>query len=185
MIFNLVAIVLSTVAFASSTYIALRFEKLQRAANFTPAYLEVLKQYQSMQFHDHYRYVTAELPTEHDSKLGISGLPDDARRAVYDIAYFFQGYGMLRLLRILDDEVLPTVQPRIVAVWDAIEPFVTRERELQGAGGLYFFRVLEEFADDVKALPPESLNAMLTRRRFVQIRRRLRALRQSTGSRVS
>lgn len=176
MVFNTVAIVLSVVAFATSTYIALQHQTLQKAANFAPAYIQLLKQYQTMEFHDHYRYVTTKLKTEHDPKLGISGLPDDARRAVYDIAYFFHGYGMFRLLRILDDQVLPTMQPRMVAVWAAIEPFVERERELHGFSGLHLLRVLEEFAKDAEALPPGSRSATLTRRRFVKIQRGIRVV---------
>jgi hypothetical protein len=175
-VLNIVAIVLSAVAFVTSTFIALQHQALQKAANFAPTYIQLLKQYQTIEFHDRYRYVTTKLKTEHDPKLGISGLPDDARRAVYDIAYFFQGYGMFRLLRILDDQVLPTMQPRILAVWEAIEPYVERERELHGFSGLYILRVLEEFVKDAKALPPGSLNAMLTRRRFVKIQRGLRGV---------
>ncbi len=179
MVFNTVAIV-SAVAFVTSTYIALQHRALQKAANFAPAYVQSLKQYQTVEFHDRYRYVTTRLKAEHDPKLGISGLPDDARRAVYDIAYFFHGYGMFRLLRILDDQVLPTMQPRIVAVWEAIEPFVERERELQGFSGLHLLRVLEEFAKDAKALPPGARSAMLTRRRFVKIQRGLHVVHRQT-----
>jgi hypothetical protein len=175
-IFNIVAIALSAAALATSTYTALQHQALQKAVNFAPAYMQILRQYQTLDFHDHYRYVTTKLRTDHDPQLGISGLPDEARRAVYDIAYFFQGYGVLRLLRILDDQVLPTLQPRLIAVWEAIEPYVERERELHGFTGLYLLRVLEEFAKDAQTLPPGSLHTTLTRRRFVKIQRGLQAV---------
>jgi hypothetical protein len=180
-IVNLVAIVLSAVALATSTYIAFQHQALQKAANFTPAYLHLLKQFQTMEFHDHYRYVTTRLKTEHDPKLGVAGLPDDARRAVYDVAYFFQGYGILCLLRILDDQVLPTMQLRSISVWEAIEPYVERERKLFGYGELHYLRAFEEFAKDVKVLPPGSLNTKLTRRRFIKIQRGLTSKAVSTS----
>jgi hypothetical protein len=83
---------------------------------------------------------------------------------------------MLRLMRVLDDQVLPTMQARIVRVWEAVEPYVERERELQGLSGLYFLRILEEFAKDAKELPPEAVNMALTRRRFVKIQDSLRGV---------
>jgi hypothetical protein len=174
MIFNIVAIITSVVAFIASTYIALQHRALQKNANFIPAYMQILKEFRNVAFHDNYRYVTTQLQAEHDPKLGISGLPDEARRAVYDIGYFYQGFGMLRLMRVLDDQVLPTMQARIVRVWEAIEPYVERERELQGLSGLYFMRILEEFAKEAKELPSEAVNMALTRRGFVKIQDSLR-----------
>ena len=168
MIFNIVAIVLSAVAVVTSAYTALQHRTLQKAANFAPAYMQLIRQYQTLEFHDHFRYVTTKLRADHDPQLGISGLPDEARRAVYDIAYFYHGYGVLKLLRIIDDQVLPGMQSRIVAVWDAIEPYVERERELCGSSVVYQMRVLEEFAKEAKALPPGSFRATLTRRRFIE-----------------
>lgn len=175
-IFNIIAIVLSVVALATSTYTAWRHQALQKAANFIPTYMQLLKQCQTMEFHDHYRYVTTQLKAEHDPKLGISGLPDDARRAVYDIAYFFHSVGILVLLRFLDDRILPAMRPRVINVWEAIEPYVEHEREILGFGEHHYMRVLEEFAKDAKALPAGTLNTMLTRRRSIKIRGRLRSV---------
>lgn len=172
MIFNVVAIVVSVAALATSTYIALQHQTLQKAANFTPSYMQLIRQLQTMEFHDHYEYVTRRLAIEHDPELGISGLPDDARRAVYDITYFFYGFAMLHLFDALDDQVFPTMAHRVAAVWEAIAPYVEREREL-GLSGLYL-RVLEEFAKEAKSLPPESVSAMLARRRIAKNRRSLR-----------
>lgn len=176
MIFTVVAIVVSVVALATSTYTALAHQALQKAANFSPSYLQFTRQLQAIEFHDHYAYVTTKLGSEHDPKLGISGLPDDARRAVYDIVYFLYGYGMLQLIGVLDDLAALTARHRVVTVWDAIAPYVERERELGGPSDL---RMLEEFAKDVRALPHRSLlNSLLGRRRVFKNRRSLhRAIR--------
>src|SRR5690242_1019678 len=76
-----------------------------------------LGSFKTLEFHDHYRYVTTTLAAEHDPRLEISGLPDDARRAVYDITYFFYGYAMLRLFDVFDDQVFPILAHRVIAVW--------------------------------------------------------------------
>ncbi|MGI8330437.1 DUF4760 domain-containing protein [Actinomadura scrupuli] len=173
MIFNVVATVLSLAAFLSSTYIALEHRVLQKRANFIPAYMQVLDEFRTMEFHDNYRYVTTRLRVEHDPQLGISGLPEEARRAVYDIAYFYQGVGMLRLQQVLDDETLPTMRVRTIRVWEAVAPYVERERELQGLGEIHLLRILEEFAKKAREQPSALAGGLLTRRRFVKIQNRL------------
>ena len=45
--------------------------------------------------HDH-RFITKRLGAEHDSRLGISGLPDGARSAVYGIGGLYQLIVMIR-----------------------------------------------------------------------------------------
>lgn len=173
LIFNVVATILSLAAFLSSTYIALEHRVLQKRANFIPAYMQVLDEFRTMEFHDNYRYVTTRLRAEHDPQLGISGLPDEARRAVYDIAYFYQGVGMLRLLEILDDEILPTMRVRTIRVWEAVRPYAERERELQGLTEVHLLRILEEFAKNAAERPSARVSGLLTRRRFVKIHSRL------------
>jgi hypothetical protein len=61
MIFNIVAIVMSVVALTASTYIALQHRTLQERANFIPAYMQLLKEFRTVEFHDNYRYVTTRL----------------------------------------------------------------------------------------------------------------------------
>lgn len=165
-ILNIIALAMSGLAIITSTYVALKHEGLQKAANFVPAYTALLRQYQSMEFHDHYTYVTTRLRAENDPEAGMSGLPDEARRAVYDVAYFYQGFGVMYLLGVLDDEILPTMRPRSLKVWEAIEPYVQREREICGFNEVYVLRALEEFATETRS-------ARSTRRRgeFVKAQR--------------
>jgi hypothetical protein len=65
-ILNIIAIVLSGAALATSTYIALQHRELQKAANFIPAYMQLIKEFRTMEFNDNYRYVTTQLQAEHD-----------------------------------------------------------------------------------------------------------------------
>ncbi|GAB3987772.1 hypothetical protein GCM10029978_107880 [Actinoallomurus acanthiterrae] len=86
MVYNVIAIVLSVAALVSSAYLALQHRGEQRRANLLPYYTKILDSLRTLEFHDHYHYVCTKLRAEHDPQLGISGLPIDARRAIYDVA---------------------------------------------------------------------------------------------------
>ncbi|MGI8334779.1 DUF4760 domain-containing protein [Actinomadura scrupuli] len=172
MVFNLIALVLSALALVSSSYLAMQQKSVQRRANFVPAYMQMLTELRSTGFHDHYQYVCTRLQAEHDPELGLSGLPEQARQAVYDVAYFFQGFAMLRLTRIIDDDTMVSMHVRVVRAWDAIAPYVEREREINGTSGLYLLRILEEYANDARRLPPDSVNMLIERHRKRWPRRR-------------
>ncbi|QDO45839.1 hypothetical protein FNV62_55000 [Streptomyces sp. RLB3-17] len=172
MLLNIFAIGLSVLAFASSTYLAFVQATLMRRANYLPAYVDSIAVFRSAAFHDHHAFVTESLLREFDPQRGISGLPGEAREAVYDIAYFYQNFALLRLAGILDEEAVAFVHQRVIKVWEALAPFVERERELMGTTEIYFMRVLEEFAADARDMAPETVNALLSRHR--KRRRRLK-----------
>jgi hypothetical protein len=165
MTYDIIAIALSMAALATSAFLALQHHGEQRRANLLPYYTKLLDDLRTLEFHDHYRYVCTQLHNDHDPQLGISGLPDDARRAVYDVAYLFQGIGMLRLLSIVSDQVMTTFDVRVVQVWDAVAPYVERERETNGTTGTYLMRTLQEFAADVRRMPPDAIDTMIERHR--------------------
>ncbi|WUI03911.1 hypothetical protein OHR68_19620 [Spirillospora sp. NBC_00431] len=147
MIFNLIAIIISSLALGSSIYMAAQHARLMRRSNYLPAYLAYLSEFRSMEFNDRYRYVCESLRADHDPGLGLSGLPNDARRIVYDVAYFFQSFAVLTLLGLIDEEVVSTTNYRVVQVWQAIGPFVKREREVNESTGPYLLWTLEKYAD--------------------------------------
>lgn len=180
MAFNLIAVILSVFALASSSYLAVRQSGLQRNANYLPAYIKMLEEFRSREFNDHYRFVTEDLPTRHDPQLGLRRLPDAARSAVYDTAYFFQNFVALYLLGIIDDQIIATMNVRIVTVWNAIAPYVRRERETNPTTGPHLLVVLEVFAAGPTDLSIRPLRSLLGHRRA---RRRLaRAAALTTGS---
>ena len=169
MLWNVIAIALSALALLCTTVIALQQSVLMRRANQIPAYINMTEQFRSMHFNDHYRFIMQHL-AEYDPQLGISGLPDDAREAVYDVAGLFQGIAHLRLFGILDERVDAMVQVRTLRIWAALAPFVERERELQGTGR-YMFRALEEFAADTERLPDGAVNILIDKHRRRRLRR--------------
>ncbi|MEV7686636.1 hypothetical protein ACFW1F_15440 [Streptomyces bungoensis] len=191
MVFNLVATGLSVVALLVTLYSAVAQAALQRRSNQLPAYVDLLADFRSVEFHDHYRFVTQRLLAEHDPELGLSGLPYDVRRQVYDIVYYYQNIAVLRLADIVDDEMVALLRIRVVKVWEAVAPFVRRERELMGTNGRYLLRGLEDFAHDAQHMPHDTIDRLMHlsrtqriwRRRRAVLRRRA-ALRQLTGARV-
>jgi hypothetical protein len=161
---NITAIALSVIALGISTWLAVRQALLSKRANHLPAYLHLLSEFRSREFNDHYLYVCEKLAGEHDSELGISGLPNNAREAVYDIAYYYQEFAILILTRIVDEDVvLAFFHWRIIRVWEAISPYVSREREISKASGDGVFGLLEEYAvNHERRLSPESLITLLS-----------------------
>jgi hypothetical protein len=174
---SIVAIALSVVALAISTWLALRQGLLSKRANHMPAYLHLLSEFRSREFNDHYLYVCEKLTREHGAELGISGLPENAREAIYDIAYYYQTFAILVLTRIVDEDIiLAFLHWRIVRVWDAIAPYVAREREISKASGAQVLRLLEEYAvNHAQRLSPESIIAMLSSSGWKRILNRAKA----------
>lgn len=176
MLINIVAIVLSAVALGASTWLTVRQVLLSKRANHLPAYLHLLSEFRSREFNDHYRYVCEKLAVEHDAKLGISGLPDDAREAIYDIAYYYQTFALLILTRIVDEDVIMAFfHWRIVRVWEAIAPYVVREREISKSSGDQVLALLQEYGvNHAQRMSAGSMIARLSSPRWKQILNRIR-----------
>ncbi|MET9900787.1 hypothetical protein [Streptomyces sp. NPDC006446] len=156
---NFVAISLSVLALLSSTYFAFQQVSSMKRANYLPAYLELLNEFRSATFHQHHWYITNRLAAEHDPDLGISGLPSEAQEAIYDVAFFLHNFVVLRRLGIIDDRYLMTLNNRVIRTWEAIGPFVRRERELVPIPHL--LQILEEYAALAAVVPPDSGRSLL------------------------
>ncbi|MFI6316210.1 hypothetical protein ACIBG8_01755 [Nonomuraea sp. NPDC050556] len=153
------AIGLSVLALLSSVYFAFQQVTSTKRANYVPAYLTLLDGFRSPTFHQHHRYVVQRLGVEHDPDLGISGLPAEAQEAVYDVAFFLHNFVILERLGIIDDRYLTTLNDRVVRTWQAIAPFVRRERELVPLPHL--LQILEDHATMVATTPPDAGRSLL------------------------
>ncbi len=158
MFVEIVAIVLSVLALASSTALALNQVSLMRRANYLAPNIEANHEFRSLKFQDNYKFVTEILPAAFEPQLGISGLPDEARAAIYDVGGLFQGLAQLTVLGPVD---IVMIQFRIVHAWRALAPFVERERELNKTVGPYFWRTFEEIAEEAAQMPDDALNNLL------------------------
>lgn len=68
-------------------------------------------------------------------------------------------------LDIVSRPVTITIDARVVQVWEAIAPYVEREREINPTTGRYLMRPLEEFAADVRRMSPDAINKMIEQHR--------------------
>ncbi|GAA4928816.1 hypothetical protein HD597_004400 [Nonomuraea thailandensis] len=162
LLLNLVALFVSVTAVAISGIFALRQIRTAEHANHIPVVIDLLTEFRSLKFNEDYYYVCNDLCAQHDPRLGISGLPEDAKEAVYSVAYYFQTFASLIAMRVVDKRATMTLlYRRVVQVWGALEPYVLREREIRGTEGAWLFRILESLAGEAKRMPADTLNDFL------------------------
>jgi hypothetical protein len=161
-ILGVAALAVSLLALIISAAFGARQIALMRNANYVPVLIDLLGQFRSLEFNDNYRYICTRLPVEHDPASGISGLPDDVRIKIYDIAYYYQLFAALAALRVVQyDHIILVLRDRIVQVWDAIEPFALAERESAQHTGPFLFRNLEEFASRAREMPSATVDRFM------------------------
>ena len=148
---NIGAVVLSAIAVVVSTRTAFAQIQIDRNSNHLIIINEILNEFRSGRFHEDHE-VVRRLPEQFDPTLGLSGLPDDVLRVVYNVLYFYQKVGILVALRIFDqDQMISLLRGRMLAVWASAQPFVQAEREIGNMSGKELLRVLEEFAEFAKS----------------------------------
>jgi hypothetical protein len=175
MVWNVLAIAIAAAALLTSSVLAVRQAGLMFRANHIPIYIELFSQFRSLEFQDRISFIVDRLAQENVAEeTGISGLPDEARAAVYDVGWLFTEISTLRLLDAVDHRIDSMVQVRLLQVWKALAPFVYQERKLMGAPNT-FWRSFEEFAADVDRLPEGAINLL------IEQHRRRRTLRNPTG----
>ncbi|NUO43281.1 MAG: hypothetical protein HOV82_14730, partial [Streptomyces sp.] len=148
-----------------------RQTRTAKHANHISVMVDLLAEFRSVEFHDQHDYVTQRLGAENDPAGGVRGLPAEPRAAFYSVVYYYQSFANLAVFGLLDETLLATVlRTRIVSVWQAVRPFVERERELRGeAGGGTYMSIFEELARLAAELPPEHVRERMTARRHRQI----------------
>ncbi|GAA1680241.1 hypothetical protein GCM10009733_091270 [Nonomuraea maheshkhaliensis] len=160
---NIGAVIVSILALVTSALLARNQFKAQRHGNHVGPLVELLKEFRSLEFHRNYAFIRNELP-KLSSDLGISGLDEEVQRKIYDIGYFFQLYSILAHLDVIDRQFIGSLlRRRYVEAWAALEPFVRKERELQGLPDSSILNILEHFAVDLRDHPPTDMQVVLRR----------------------
>jgi hypothetical protein len=182
MVWNVLAITIAAAALLTSSLIAVRQAALMFRANHIPVYIELFSQLRSLEFNDHRNFIIHRLGQEHvAADVGISGLPPEARAAIYDVGGLYTEIATLRLLGAVDRRVDSLLQLRLVRTWEALAPFVYEERRRLGVSSM-FWRAFEEFAADASRLPEGSINTLIEQHRR-PLRRRLINKHNSVGPR--
>jgi hypothetical protein len=176
MVWNVLAIAIAAAALLMSSIIAMRQASLMLRSNHLPVYMEIFSQERSVEFQDHYHYVINHLAQENVAEqTGISGLPYEARAAVYDVGGLYTQVATLRLLGIVDRRIDSMMQVRPPRAWAALAPFVYEERRRQGLPNM-LWRTFEEFAADIEHLPEGSINDLIDQHRRLDRHRPWRAV---------
>lgn len=174
-VFNVATTGIAVVAVVTSIVFSARQARIARHANHISVMVDLLQEFRSVEFHEQHDYVCTRLGAEHAPQVGVRGLPAEARAAFYSVVYYYQSFANLAVFGLLDETLMVTVlRTRIVSVWQAVQPFVERERELRGeSGGGNYMSIFEELARLAAELPPEHV-----RNSMPQNRRRLSRLGQ-------
>jgi hypothetical protein len=146
---NVLALVASFAALGISVIASYMQIRLSHRANQLPVLVELFREYRSPRFLTEEEQLWKELPQASPDD-GFAGLPSPLRDHVLNVSNYYQTLAYLSLLGVVDDKVavLP-LHYRALKTWQAIEPFVLRERIIRG-DELAFFNVLEEFIRKVR-----------------------------------
>ncbi|MEV6195693.1 hypothetical protein AB0M19_25195 [Streptomyces sp. NPDC051920] len=172
---NITAICISIAALAAAVWFARQQVRIAREANHLPVLVELLGQFRNVELNEHFIYVCTKLHEEHPPELGqgISGLPRPAKEAVYDVAYYLQTFAGMSTWGITSEQqVAGMLNSRILQTWNAIAPYVEKEREV-GPAGIHMLALLEAFASRAEEQSERAVQDLLNRARTGRRPRRL------------
>jgi hypothetical protein len=91
-----------------------------------PGYLEFFQEYR--QYEPDRRYVILDL-CEHDKRLGVAGLPAEARKHVVNVCHYLDHLGFLVHRRMISlDAVERLMGDSVLVTWGALRPYIGCER---------------------------------------------------------
>lgn len=132
---NWIAVVLSVAA----VLITVRQVTYARQANHLPLFVDILREYRSLEFQRYYHYITTEFP-KRTTVQPLSDLEDYDRDAALTVVYFFWSIAYLTVYGIMDEEmVMATLQTPIRRCWAILGPYIEAEREKPDRIGMFQF----------------------------------------------
>ncbi|HEX3958851.1 MAG TPA: hypothetical protein VHZ03_19850 [Trebonia sp.] len=137
---SIAGLFLSVIAVGASTLLLVRQTAFMRHANEIPILTNLYQEFRSPDFQKAQDYVRNSLAPSFNSSLGISELPDEARYYVRKVANFYTSLGALIVLRLADEKfVISLLGNPADRTWKVLEPYILREREVQGNDDILAF----------------------------------------------
>jgi hypothetical protein len=128
-VLNILAVTASFAALAISTSLSFRQVTYARHANHLPFAAQMLQEWRDPTFVRDEEFVHQQLADDHDSALGISGLPLETKQRVLHVLSFYQSVAALAVFDIVDrDKIVFMLGRRALRSWHALEPFILTER---------------------------------------------------------
>ncbi len=189
---SVIAVVVAIAALAVSVWAAQRQTRLQRESNHMPVILEIVDGFRSPAFQADYDYIRTKLQVNYTPSVGISGLPLEVRRKLFNVCYLFHAVAFICALEAVDERVLIAgLGGPARIIWKQVEPYSIAERAAGNADQT--FQALEKLAERAAAYPADNfeivmqewLRRRLPRRKGVSLLRGARGLPRVRGDHLA
>jgi hypothetical protein len=153
---NITALIISLAALAVSSFLAIRQIGTARNTNQLAVVNETLREFWSPNFRHQEELLWDKLKDQGED-VAYSQLPGNLREAADSVCSVYLMLAYVVSVRIVDWKlaILP-ISYRVVRTWEAVSPFVVRERKLRGHE-VSFFGVLESFVEFIKRQDLQSI----------------------------
>ncbi|MER6471540.1 DUF4760 domain-containing protein [Streptomyces collinus] len=156
---NLASLVIALTALGVSVFLARQQIRLATGGNHLPVVLNSFKETRSQEFFEAHEFVLSVLPVEHQAELGYRQLPEPAKTHVRTVGLFYDDLGKLVAHDVISERlVIGSYGTAITRAWEALGPYVYRERERNRSN---FWVYLEDLAARIDALPSRVVHAEL------------------------
>jgi hypothetical protein len=159
-VLNSVALILSVIAVAISSVIAIRQSRIMQQSNLVPVITDVMKEYLAPEFKQQLAYVINDLPNECPRSMRFDELPEIPRRHAVSVADYFYTVGILVVAGVISDVVVSGYMGRsVLRAWRSLEPYIRNERDWRKDD--HFHMVFENLAVLMNKNPPDQINKRL------------------------
>jgi hypothetical protein len=132
---QIAALTISLVAILVSVVAVRRQIQLSRHSNSIPMLVDLFREHRSDYLAQVRRYVVYELSTS-DLGNGLAGLPDEQRRHVRDLLWFYDNLGAFVVYEIVDAPLVTGyLGGSVIDAWEKLLPLIDAERANRAAAG--------------------------------------------------
>jgi hypothetical protein len=153
---------------------------LMRRQSLSPVVLDAFREARTEEWFEAFDWIRTDLAQAHSPELGVSGLPEVARRRVRKVGFFYDNLGVLVAAGVVpEDLVLGFFGPGMKASWDSVKPYFDVEGRVRGLRYLVFYEHLvclhndKTVAERYESLGLRRLDEPVRRTRLNAVRRLL------------
>lgn len=129
LVVNLASLLIAVTAVCVAIWQVRASAKNAQLSNDLPIISEIMSEWRSSDFRSDVSYVLQH-PPRTTGKEGLRSLPARWRERAYRVGYFLDYIGVLTSLDIISDELVISIMgTQIILLWQAMEPYIERERE--------------------------------------------------------
>ncbi|MEU9348998.1 hypothetical protein AB0D74_48155 [Streptomyces sp. NPDC048278] len=140
---NVLALVVSAGALATSLAVARRQLRLAHHSNLLPIVLDLFKETRTLEFSRSIEYIRDHLTAAHSAHGGYRMLPEEVKMHIRRVGLFYDDVGKLVAHGIVDEQlILGAYGNAIARVWTTLAPYVYAERERHRNLSMVYFEDL-------------------------------------------